>query len=80
MTLDLLFVIFQQQQQHTPYNRNKEMFMFLCGDYAFICVVYGLSAASGETHVTISHDIPYSKKHAFTRDIDASGVRSGVTN
>ncbi len=28
--------------------RNKEVRVFLCGDYAFICIIYGLSGASGK--------------------------------
>ncbi len=33
------------------HNRDKEVRVFLCGDYAFICIVYGLSGASGEAAV-----------------------------
>ena len=35
--------------QHTiTYTRNKEVRVFLCGDYAYLCIVYGLSGASGK--------------------------------
>ena len=28
-------------------NRSKKARVFLCGDYAFLCIMYGLSGASG---------------------------------
>ena len=35
--------------------REKKARVFLCGDYAFLCIAYGLSGASGKCLITYAY-------------------------
>lgn len=44
--------------QNNKLNRRKKVRVFLCGDYEFLCRLYGLSGASGLIH-TLCHYCDY---------------------
>ena len=39
--------------------REKEARVFICGDYAFLCVIHGLSGASGKYDITCTFTCTY---------------------